>query len=645
MIIVFNCPHCAAILRMKEQYGGQRGRCPQCQGAITVPAIETDAGMDLMPLDPAASASTAPTVAPAAESAPLLSIESRLRSLAGASATDPMVGAAAPSDTGDSNIGLAPVDDSPAARAAPPARSALDPPPRAAKESGPSDSTIGLAPVDDGPTPSVKTPPPPPPPPSKSAANEEEDDNFALAPLEEVAHKPAPRAPSPAPAPASAAAATNGSAVATSATPGVTTDSNADLRISFLCDGCGARMRVPPTAAGRQLTCPRCKKKLRVPETAPSAASASASTRDTRATQDTSSSSSNDLDIGMLGDLGAAGPAAAGEEAPAALRPPGPKGKGKAKAAAIGHSQRNTLLGMSPLVVYGVFGTGLTALITGLAIVYVMTKPAPVPTPAPAVVAQNPVPGGAAPQPPTPGAPPATAPGAAPMPTAPTPATSGAPMPMPGAPSTGAPMPAAPMPGVATPGGAPASAVPAPAAPPAPPRVEWRNRIPVVRLTTGRFKSEKPPSFEEGEIPVELLAVPPIEPRVKPSDAEVKALVQIFPHILKTQQPILTQLKGMTDLASIKESAPQWADLTAMGLDQIRQTLRLNGVGLSQKDNEMSFDAMMNEESAVMQAQAELERLALIPGAIDALEAALKERAARDPNSALAATLKQAPPH
>src|SRR5664279_1223954 len=80
MIIVFNCPHCAAILRMKDQYGGQRGRCPQCQGEITVPAIETDAGMDLMPLEPVAPAPAAASAEPAPPAAaPLFSIESRFR--------------------------------------------------------------------------------------------------------------------------------------------------------------------------------------------------------------------------------------------------------------------------------------------------------------------------------------------------------------------------------------------------------------------------------------------------------------------------------------------------------------------------------------------------------------------------------------
>ena len=77
MIIVFDCPGCGHTLRMKEQYGGQRGRCPNCQGAITVPAIETEAGMDLLPLEGATPSAPAP---PANAPAPSFSLGSRLPS-------------------------------------------------------------------------------------------------------------------------------------------------------------------------------------------------------------------------------------------------------------------------------------------------------------------------------------------------------------------------------------------------------------------------------------------------------------------------------------------------------------------------------------------------------------------------------------
>jgi hypothetical protein len=185
--------------------------------------------------------------------------------------------------------------------------------------------------------------------------------------------------------------------------------------------------------------------------------------------------------------------------------------------------------------------------------------------------------------------------------------------------------------------------MPTPAAPPVVERVEWRNRIPVVRLTTGRFKSERAQELGENEVAIELLTVPPISPRVQPNAAEISAILPIYPTIIQTQKSIESQLKQMTDLASTKQRATQWADFTAQGLDQIRKTDRLSGLSLPSKDKNLEYDAMLSEEGPVMSAQAEFERLARIPGAIDALEAALKERAAREPNGALAETLKQAP--
>jgi hypothetical protein len=642
MIIVFNCPHCEAILRMKEQYGGQRGRCPQCQGAITVPAIETDAGMDLMPLEPTApTPATAEPAPPAA--APLFSIESRFRSLAGAMASESAAGAAPPSSTGDSNIGLAPVDDSPAsAKARPAAPTALDPPPRAdksngLKETGPSDSTIGLAPVDDGPMHAIKTPPPPPVP-AKPAASEPDDENFGLAPLEDSAHKSSARPATPASAGASSTA--NGSAAAASATAGAangaTTDSKSDVRITVVCDGCGAKMRVPPTAAGRQLACPRCKKKLRVPE----GPAASSTVSDTRPLQDTPSSSSGNLDMGMLDEMEGAGPAA---DAPAAaLRAPGAKGKskGKTKSGLIGQSKQNTVLGMPPLVVYGGAVGGLLLLIGGLAIVYFVTKPAAPPTPgrSPTVVAQTPAAGTPASAKPATGAP-APSPGAAPV----TPIATT--QPAPGAQPGAAPMPVNPSAPAATPGtAAPPATSPVAATPPPAQRVEWRNRIPVVRLTTGRYKSEQAQVLEEGEVAVERLTVPSVRPRVEPTPAEIKALLPIAPTIINTQKAIETQLTQMTDLASTKQRAGQWAEMVERGLDLIRKNDRLSGIDLPTNDRESLFKAMLAEEGTVMTSQGELERLAHVPGAIEALETALKERAAREPTSALADTLKQAQP-
>ncbi len=105
MNIVFNCPGCGAILRMKEEYGGKRGRCPHCQGAITVPAIESDAGMDLLPLEEGSGdgPATAHGPAPAAGN---FSLNSRFGKPAGAS-PEPK----APAVGGDSNLGLAPLED------------------------------------------------------------------------------------------------------------------------------------------------------------------------------------------------------------------------------------------------------------------------------------------------------------------------------------------------------------------------------------------------------------------------------------------------------------------------------------------------------------------------------------------------------
>ena len=102
MNIVFNCPGCGAILRMKEEYGGERGRCPHCQGAITVPAIESDAGMDLLPLEQGSGDGPAtPGLNPPAPAPASFSLNSRF-------AMPPMrrVGVEGVPVVGDSNLGL-----------------------------------------------------------------------------------------------------------------------------------------------------------------------------------------------------------------------------------------------------------------------------------------------------------------------------------------------------------------------------------------------------------------------------------------------------------------------------------------------------------------------------------------------------------
>jgi hypothetical protein len=343
--------------------------------------------------------------------------------------------------------------------------------------------------------------------------------------------------------------------------------------------------------------------------------------------------------MGMLDEMEGAGAVAEASAAP--LRAPGVKGKAKGKASPIGQSKQNTLLGMPPLVVYCGGLVGSLLLFGGLTIVYVVTKPATPqgPTPSPTIAVQAPAVGTAAPTP-----------GKGPAPSGQSASPNGTTPPTPGAGAAGAvstaPPALEPMPGnAASPGTqpAPTSPMPTPAAPPVVERVEWRNRIPVVRLTTGRFKSERAQELGENEVAIELLTVPPISPRVQPNAAEISAILPIYPTIIQTQKSIESQLKQMTDLASTKQRATQWADFTAQGLDQIRKTDRLSGLSLPSKDKNLEYDAMLSEEGPVMSAQAEFERLARIPGAIDALEAALKERAAREPNGALAETLKQAP--
>jgi len=572
MIIVFNCPHCAAILRMKEQYGGQRGRCPHCQGAITVPAIETEAGMDLIPLDGGAPASSpAATETPPSASTSLFSIESRLRSLGGASATDPAAGAPRPSDTGDSNIGLAPVDDFP--------------------------------------TPAAKAPPPKPPAPVRSV-EEEPDENFALAPLDEAVARPTVAAATVSAAKEDASAAKNGDSA--------TSDSKSDLRISVVCDGCGARMRVPPTAAGRQLGCPRCKKKLRVPD-APESVQSAASAKGGRGARASSAavsdSSSRELDIGALDEIEASAPA---ESAAAPLRPTGSKSVSKFKP--IGASKGGTLLGMPPMAVYGGVA-GLVLLIAGLVTVYVATKPDQGSAPKPAAVAQTSG-GTAAPQPSA---------------TQPPQANGGAPAaPTPGAPS-------ATNPPVTMPNPAPGATVPATTAPaaaaPTGERVEWRDKIPVVRLTTGKHKFEREAADAGTASDVALLEVPPGE-LPKPTPEEIKLALKAVSDARQVQEEILKTAKQMIDLAKTRELAPQWAELTSQGLEQVRQDIRLTGVDLTSADIQARMGARVAEESSVMQTHAEYDRLATIPGAISVLQAALRQKAATDPTGALAATLE-----
>ncbi|HEY4313428.1 MAG TPA: hypothetical protein VGN12_28515 [Pirellulales bacterium] len=45
MAIQFSCPSCQATLRLKDQYAGRQGQCPQCQAKITVPQVAANSGV------------------------------------------------------------------------------------------------------------------------------------------------------------------------------------------------------------------------------------------------------------------------------------------------------------------------------------------------------------------------------------------------------------------------------------------------------------------------------------------------------------------------------------------------------------------------------------------------------------------------
>ncbi len=51
MAIQFHCPNCHAQLKLKDQYAGRRGQCPQCQAMIVVPAIATAASSSVTTKD------------------------------------------------------------------------------------------------------------------------------------------------------------------------------------------------------------------------------------------------------------------------------------------------------------------------------------------------------------------------------------------------------------------------------------------------------------------------------------------------------------------------------------------------------------------------------------------------------------------
>ena len=371
MNIVFNCPGCGAILRMKEEYGGRRGRCPHCQGAITVPAIESDAGMDLLPLEGASGDTSAPhgSSSPPAQSLGNFSAGSRF-SLPAKQGAESLQG----SSGGDSAIGLAPLEE----------RNTKTPPstapaPAKTKSVSPgTDSNLGLAPLEDHAT--SKPAHVAAAKPAAAAKSSAGESAIGLAPLEEVKEKAAPLKPAAAAKPASAAggedfglAPIEGGAApkanpttaqgASKSTPAGTATSAAEPRMT--CGKCGAKMRIPPNAAGKNVVCPKCKNKMRVPDLASSAPSAAAkSDSDTIALSDTPSSGT-DLGGGMLDMLGddklAGSGTAAAEDAGAGLSAP---------KLSAGKSKSGAIFGLPPVALYG--GAAAVALVFALGLVYLL---------------------------------------------------------------------------------------------------------------------------------------------------------------------------------------------------------------------------------------------------------------------------------
>jgi phage FluMu protein Com len=672
MNIVFNCPGCGAILRMKEEYGGRRGRCPHCQGAITVPAIETDAGMDLLPLEEGAddkggssSAATSPSQTPASS----YSTPSRFSGSQGASSE-----AQGATLGGDSNIGLAPLEERPAK--ASPATSSVTT--TAGAPSSKIDSNLGLAPLDELTKKPVTAAPQAP-----AVKSEAGESAIGLAPLEDVKEKPAPapaRAPAKSPAskedtedfglaplggaqgakpavPATATTTAKGGAAGNGpAKPAAPSEDPARIA----CTKCGARMRAPANAAGRTVVCPKCKNKFRVPESAPTVTSPSSkiTDSDTLAISDTPSSS-GDLGDGMLDMLGDSGlssaksPALDGQGA----------GLGGPKLAA--KSSSGGILGLPPLAVYG--GAAGLALVLSLLLVFLLGGFSSSTT----TVSQAPAgaPTASAGQAATPPASPGTTTSAPPVAQMPTTSAAVAPAPVSGGmppnpttvpPNSNTPSPpagpglgglrarvqaqsaasgqqppaesAAPagMPAQPMPAGTPAATVspttaPAAAADPA----NWRQRMPVVRV-------EGDGNPRAGETPV---------PAANPSDPMSWVI-----EVMEVETQIAENLKQIMDVESAKRVAPTWAGLMERGLDRVRK-IRLAGGPPKPQPNPggggglraraLAASATTQELENLAKVEGEMLRIASMAGAMPILEAALLDQARRDPTGALAAVLTE----
>lgn len=182
---------------------------------------------------------------------------------------------------------------------------------------------------------------------------------------------------------------------------------------------------------------------------------------------------------------------------------------------------------------------------------------------------------------------------------------------------------------------------PPPASTAAPPAqvdpTAWLKRIPLVRL------------------------VPDSQPSAGETAAAQKSrdeLLGLVKNVQAAQDKLLECLVQINDTDSAKRWASQWAESTSLGVDYIRQIrqagglpkvepvpppsagLGLRGMAMAQEKAKASNPGPHDQE-VVQRLEAELTRINQFPGAMAALEASLAERAAREPQSALAAALTQ----
>ncbi|MBW3543964.1 MAG: hypothetical protein KY476_27255, partial [Planctomycetes bacterium] len=78
MAIVFDCPHCAATVRVADDAAGKKGRCPQCGESLLVPRVVPPAAPPTGHADAVTGEPAAPVV-PQFTSAPVAPVAARLR--------------------------------------------------------------------------------------------------------------------------------------------------------------------------------------------------------------------------------------------------------------------------------------------------------------------------------------------------------------------------------------------------------------------------------------------------------------------------------------------------------------------------------------------------------------------------------------